>query len=257
MDKLEIQSGIDTSIIQNVNGENLIDSRVLAVRLGYEHKIVKQSISRHRQRLESKSLVLQFEAPRQDGNTGGDKPTYCMLNERQALILTGCLKKGDEAEKWHDFLVDAFLEARQALKTHKPFINNKWEVRAKLFGEKTKIPKGYWAIFPILAYELSQLEKCKNLELIEKVTPDISVGLLWKEEMKRLGLDESLVKAYTHLYSDRAVSAKMYPSAWLGQFYDWFRYQYMQEDFPVYIKRNNLLVSIPVVKQITTTKGDN
>ena len=48
--------------IVTMYGDYLIDSRVLAVRLGYEHKVLLQSIRRHKARLEAKSVVLQCEA---------------------------------------------------------------------------------------------------------------------------------------------------------------------------------------------------
>lgn len=39
-----------------------------------------------------------------------------MLDERQSLILAGSLKKGVEADEWHDRLVDAFLDARNRIR---------------------------------------------------------------------------------------------------------------------------------------------
>ncbi len=94
------------------DGSYLLDSRVLATRLGYEHKVILQCIRRHKARLEAKSVLLQFEAKPSKGSLGGRPETYYLLDERQCLILAGCLKKGTEADDWHDHLVDAFLDAR-------------------------------------------------------------------------------------------------------------------------------------------------
>src|SRR5437764_12974779 len=98
------------------DGSYLLDSRVLATRLGYEHKVILQSIRRHKARLEAKSVLLQLEAKPPRGSLGGRPELYYLLNERQCLILAGSLKKGVEADEWLDALVDAFLRERQKAK---------------------------------------------------------------------------------------------------------------------------------------------
>lgn len=103
-------------IVVSVNGENRIDSRVLATQLNYDHKVVLQSIRRHKNRLEAKSVLLHNEAKPSKGSSGGRPETFYMLDERQSLILAGSLKKGVEADEWHDRLVDAFIDARNRIK---------------------------------------------------------------------------------------------------------------------------------------------
>src|SRR5919197_667547 len=92
-----------------VEGVYRIDSRLLAERLGYDHKVVLQSIRRHKARLEARSVLLQNEAKPLKGSSGGRPELFYLLDERQCLILAGSLKKGTEADEWHDRLVDAFL----------------------------------------------------------------------------------------------------------------------------------------------------
>jgi hypothetical protein len=54
-----------------------------------------------------------------------------MLSERQCLILSGSLKKGVEADEWHDWLVDQFLQARARIRELEsqplPEINSLWQ----------------------------------------------------------------------------------------------------------------------------------
>ncbi len=140
--------------IASSNGAFRIDSRVLAMQLGYEHKVVLQSIRRHRARLETRSALLHFEAVlKHEGYQGSTRQTYYLLDERQCLILPGSLKKGKEADEWHDRLVDAFLQARerarqlekqQSQQAPQPCINSLWEKRALLFNQRTHIPARYW-----------------------------------------------------------------------------------------------------------------
>lgn len=55
------------------DGKWLMDSRVLAARQGYDHKVVLQSIRRHKARLEAKSLLLQNEAAVKTPQSRGTK----------------------------------------------------------------------------------------------------------------------------------------------------------------------------------------
>src|SRR5579859_4994785 len=97
-------------------GECLMDSRVLAARLGYEHETLVRNITRHKTRLEAKSLLRQVVGKPPKGSRGGRPEVSYLLDERQCLILAGSLKKGVEADEWHDTLVDAFLQARLRVK---------------------------------------------------------------------------------------------------------------------------------------------
>jgi len=65
------------------DGSYLLDSRVLATRLGYEHKVILQCIRRHKARLEAKSVLLQFEAKPSKGSLGGRPETYYLLDEER------------------------------------------------------------------------------------------------------------------------------------------------------------------------------
>jgi phage regulator Rha-like protein len=79
------------------DGEPRLDSRLLATHLGYEHKVVRQSIRRHKARLEAKSVMLLFDAKPSKGSFGGRPERLYLLTERHCLILSGTLKKGEEA----------------------------------------------------------------------------------------------------------------------------------------------------------------
>src|SRR5579859_4720875 len=144
------------------DGEYLVDSRLLAHRLGYEHETVVRNISRHKARLERKSILRQIVGKTTSDVRGRGRPEISyLLNERQCLILTGSLKKGEEADEWHDWLVDAFLQARERVKqleaqNHQqrspaPRINSLWEHRLDLFNRYTRIPDGYWCVFNVVA----------------------------------------------------------------------------------------------------------
>jgi phage regulator Rha-like protein len=176
--------------IVNVEEEHRMDSRVLATRLGYEHKVLLQSIRRHRARLEAKSALLQFEAVlKHETYQGSTHQTYYMLNERQCLILTGSLKKGIEAEEWHDALVDAFLQERQRatqLETRlellqcSPSIHALTDaMRARAMENVNNVPEGYFSVMGELFKHLYNLEAIVNHAIDDEAMIEISVGQIW------------------------------------------------------------------------------
>jgi len=231
------------------NGEYCLDSRVLAKRLGYEHETVVRSIQRHKPRLETKSILRQnVGKTTRDGRGRGRPETYYLLNERQCLILIGSLKKGAEAEEWHDALVDAFLQARDRARQlenqqsqTRPSLNSLWDARARLFNEKTRIPAGYWCIFNEIAHVCWGME-FRGAHLREDAVPDISVGKLWCKYARERGMDMSEAKQYLHHYPDKrgAQYANIYPNTWLGAFRDWFQGSYLKEAFPEYLHTHGL-----------------
>lgn len=100
-------------IVVSVNGENRLDSRVLATQLNYDHKVVLQSIRRHKNRLEAKS-VLQRGVERSKISVVGRPEAYYMLDMCQCQILIGTLtnvpmEKLQLFADWFNVSVDAFI----------------------------------------------------------------------------------------------------------------------------------------------------
>ncbi len=132
-------------------------------------------------------------------------------------------------------------EHNQQEQTPAHVVNTLWERRAILFNQNTQIPDGYWCIFREIASECCWLER-RGIHLQEDAVPDISVGLLWMKEVRRLALDERCIQQYPHHYPDRRGMqyANIYPNAWLGLFRDWFQSQYLRNDFRPYVQRHAL-----------------
>jgi phage regulator Rha-like protein len=236
--------------ITAIDGEYCLDSRVLAKRLGYAHHTVTRNIQRHRARLEAKSILRHHVEKRTRGR--GRAEAYYLLNERQCLILVGSLKKGEEAEEWHDTLVDAFLQARARVRqleanqsppamAQRP-VNDLWYQRKRLFHARTRLNAGYWCIYGEL---LGMVEHYPVLIL--NALPDGSVGYWWMEYVRQHPeqFHLSLIKTYEHWYPDkrRKVPANQYPYAWLGAFRLWFDQTYLVKHYPAYLKSRQLAES--------------
>jgi phage regulator Rha-like protein len=107
---------LDLEIVP-VDGDCLLDSRLLARYLGYAHETVLRNITRHKARLEQKSFLRQFVGKTTTDERGRGRPEgYYLLDQRQCLLLTGSLKKGDEVLDWQEALIDAFLRARARIR---------------------------------------------------------------------------------------------------------------------------------------------
>jgi phage regulator Rha-like protein len=167
-------------IVVEINGENRIDSRVMAARLDYDHETVVRSIKRHQERLEAKSVLRHFVG-KPKGPKGGRPETYYMLDERQCLILAGSLKKGAEADEWHDKLVDAFLTARKRVEelenqqSSKPRHQFNFKYQERLALNKNVRIYGYIPVTKFLDdINIQFLEDVVILS--ETSSPDISIG---------------------------------------------------------------------------------
>jgi Phage regulatory protein Rha (Phage_pRha) len=233
--------------IVQLHGSCLLDSRLLAARLGYEHETVARNIKRHHARLEAKSVLRQIVGKPASPH-GGRPEVYYLLDERQCLILAGSLKKGRDADEWHDRLVDAFLEARKQLErlsggsTHaqpdhaRPAINRLWEKRLIAFYRETKIPDGYWSIFGFVAGHCF-MDSWRSVHLVENALPDGSIGRLWCRYLRTHGFDMNQILTYPHTFPDKrgVQPANIYPNEWLGDFWDWFQTCYLCEHYPRYV----------------------
>jgi phage regulator Rha-like protein len=247
-----------------VEREHCLDSRLLAKQLGYDHKVVLQSIRRHKARLEAKSALLQNEAAlKHEGYHGATRQTYYMLTERQCLILAGSLKKGDGALEWQDTLIDAFLQARNRVREletqQQPAtppapvaqINSLWQERLERFNRETCIPAGYWCIFGMVA-GFCWTDEFRGVYLIDEALPDGSIGLRWCQHLRERGFDMRQVKKYPHRYPDKRgiQQANIYPNDWLGAFWTWFHGQYLKYDYPEYLRTHTRALQSPAQRQL-------
>jgi phage regulator Rha-like protein len=233
----------ELTIIQ-VKGEHRIDSRLLARELGYDHKVVLQSIRRHRARLEAKSSLLHFEAVKKRTTRGATRETYYLLDERQCLILAGSLKKGEEADEWHDRLVDAFLQARERVRLLEaerqqpspPLHTLTDALRPRALENLGNVPEGYFSVMGELFKHLYNLEAVVDHALDEQALIEISVGQLWSTYARdTLGIPDQARRAYPHRTPQgHIVQAWAYPIQYVNIFANWLWNDYFPNHFPAY-----------------------
>ncbi|HEU5380755.1 MAG TPA: Rha family transcriptional regulator [Ktedonobacteraceae bacterium] len=249
---------MDTTLeITLTEGEYRIDSRLLAARLGYEHKVLTQAIRRHKESLERKSFLLQFEAKTTMDKRGRGRPeNYYMLNERQCLVLTGRLKKGVEAEEWHDTLVDAFLQARERvrqLENQRQQPSSPTHTLTEMFRPRAlenllRVPDGYFSVMGELFKHLYNAEAMLNRSLDKHAMIEISVGLRWSRYAREtLGIPDHLKCKYPHVcQGGRIEQVWAYPMVYANHFAKWLWNEYFSREFSDYERYRARHLTLPV-----------
>jgi phage regulator Rha-like protein len=225
------------------DGEFCLDSRLLAAKLGYKHETVTRNITRHKARLERKGVFRQIVGKPLKGTPGGRPETYYMLDERQCLILTGSLKKGEEAEEWHDLLVDQFLLARQKLRRlekqpQEPTNHHTLSdaMRARAMKNLASVPSGYFSVMGELFKHLYNLEALIQQKIDDQAMIEISVGQHWSTYAReQLRIPNTHRRQYQHVCPNgRIVLAWAYPLQYVTTFDIWLWETYFPQHFPAY-----------------------
>jgi len=96
-------------IVVEINGENRIDSRLVAKSLGIEHKSFMETIRKYQGRLERRGL-LPFQQAVRNKVKGADVPQpNVLLNRDQLLLIASKVRNTEASLNFKEALVDVFL----------------------------------------------------------------------------------------------------------------------------------------------------
>ena len=105
----------DTNITAfNRDGEIVVDSRLIAERLGIDHSNFLETIEKHRTIATQAFGIFRFETEKLNGP--GRRPKYCLLNEDQATFVMTLSRNTPDVVKCKVELIQAFSKAKAALK---------------------------------------------------------------------------------------------------------------------------------------------
>lgn len=103
--------------VVEVGGNFVVDSRLIAERLGIEHRSLMRSIDKYLGRLQARNQV-RFEIAVAERPQGGTSETrFAYLDERQSMLLMTYSRNTDQVLDCKDELVDAFAEAKKIIAT--------------------------------------------------------------------------------------------------------------------------------------------
>lgn len=230
-------------VVTEIEGVLVVDSRLIAARLGIEHESFLRTIKKYQTKIEQHFGQFRFEIGTVANSVGAVNQTkYALLTEAQATVLMTLSRNTYEVVECKIELVGAFEKAKQLLQ-NKQTSNPYWYRRLKIFRAKTKIPLGYWCIFEEIITMVADLEHYGYI-LKDGLIPDISVGKCWAFYLKSEGIKvETIVLNYPHYYPGRKepVFAYIYPNAFLPQFKLWFEQTYKPIKMLNYFKKTDPL----------------
>ena len=104
----------DLQIIE-LNGELVVDSRLIAKRLDIEHESLMRTLKKYESKIEQRFGVIRFEIGEIAGRGRPEK--FALLTENQATTLMTFSKNTDAVVECKLDLVEAFSNAKQIVKT--------------------------------------------------------------------------------------------------------------------------------------------
>lgn len=126
--------------IEEIDGELRVDSRLIAEKLGNQHKNVIEMIHRHADRLEKYGRVAVETLPIET-NGGTQSTVVCFLNERQSTFLVTLSKNSEQAVELKQNLVDSYYHYKEQ--------------------NKPKIPETFAEALQLAADQAKQLEEAQ------------------------------------------------------------------------------------------------
>ncbi len=111
--------------VSDLDGQLVVDSRLIATRLGVQHDTLFKTIEKYSDRLSVKA-ELRFKIEFRERAQGGkSKVRYALLDERQATLLMTYSRNTEQVLDCKDALVDAFDKAKRIIKTVIPDQNDR------------------------------------------------------------------------------------------------------------------------------------
>lgn len=187
------------------DGETLyVDSRLIAERLGIEHRSFLETVENYRTQVEQAFGILRFETAEIDGR--GRPGRFALLNEDQATFVMTLSRNSSEVVQCKLDLVQAFSKAKKLLRDRKEATGYQqipyWYQRIKLAMSDTEKPlqTGYFCIYEQMMSFFAQLEgrlgyivPDYNQADGKYLVPDISIGKKFNDFLR--SEDEAAVEA--------------------------------------------------------------
>lgn len=123
---------MDNIEIVNINGELLVDSRLIAEEMDINHKSLKDTIRKYQTDFEQFGKVAFETAPSKASDGRGSGETFYYLNEDQSYLLLTYSNNSDKTRELKIKLIKSFKNARES-KIEKQ-VNSTDELLIKLIG---------------------------------------------------------------------------------------------------------------------------
>lgn len=179
--------------VSEQDGLLVVDSRLIAERLGIEHDNFLQTVQNYQNQIEQAFGILLFETGKKGGR--GRPQKYALLTENQATFVMTLSRNTPEVVQCKIELVKAFSRAKELLtqRQPKPTYVPYWYERMKVALSDTEMPlqAGYFCVYREMMAFFCELETRVgylvpdvNPITSEHLVPDISIGLRFNKFLR-------------------------------------------------------------------------
>lgn len=229
----------DLSVFEHPDdGVLVVDSRLIASRLGIAHESFMATIKKYQTAAEQAFGSLRFEIGVKKGGRGGEQPQYVLLTEDQATFLMTLSRNTAEVVSCKVELVQKFSEAKRLLRERgiHPLPHTTVYIRRLENIRDHRVADDLWTTFREGAEILLMVEKEYRVPVDQMDLCDGSIGQHWSE-YRQIQNWAGQVGEYIHKFRDKRGErpCKAYSYQELPYFRRWLREMYIPTHLPQYL----------------------
>lgn len=229
----------DFSVIQYQDGALVVDSRLVAERLGIKHENFMETVKKYKTHTEQAFGQFRFQTETVSNLVGAvNEIKFVFLTEDQATFLVTLSRNSPEVVQCKLELVKKFSQAKRLLR-QQGFVllpHTSIYIRRLENIRDHVIDDDLWMIFREANEVLLMIEKDYRVPVEQMDLCDGSIGIHWSRYRK----DKPWVileGSYTHNYRDQRGSreCKAYDYSEIKYFKSWLRDEYIPTQLPAYL----------------------
>ena len=225
------------------DGALVVDSRLVAERLGIQHESFLKTVDTYQDQIEMAFGAIRFEiGSRADGNLGGKQPRYALLTEDQATLVVTFSRNTSQVVECKVELVQKFSEAKRLLEQYRVERPEPRRLHTDVYIKRLEsvseheVADHLWTIFRESAEVLLFVEKELRVPVNQMDLCDGSIGRHWSTY--RVGNSWAMNSGtYIHNFQDRRGPREClaYEVSELPHFRRWLREIYLPDHLPSYL----------------------
>jgi Rha family phage regulatory protein len=230
----------DFSVFQHEDGALVVDSRLVAQRLGIKHENFMETVKKYKTQTEQAFGQFRFETGTVSNSVGAVNETrFVFLTEDQATFLMTLSRNSPEVVQCKLELVKQFSEAKRLLK-QKGFVllaHTSIYIRRIENIRDHIIDDDLWMIFREANEILLMVEKDYRVPVEQMDLCDGSIGKHWANYRKGKPWAVLEEKFYTHDFRDQRGKrqCKAFDYSEIKYFKRWLKEEYIPIHLPTYL----------------------
>jgi phage regulator Rha-like protein len=226
----------ELSVSEYGDGFLVVDSRLIAERLGIEHENFIGNIKKYQIQAEQAFGFLRFQTGEIQGR--GRPSEYAFLTEEQATFYMTLSRNTPEVVQCKIELVQKFIEAKSLLRQRHGSVEPYTLVYIRRLENMAdhEVPDDLWTTFREGAEILLTVEKQYKVPVDQMDLCDGSIGSHWSK-YRQTQFWASSVGQYTHKFRDHRGKrpCRAYQFEELPHFRRWLREEYVPKHLPEYL----------------------